>query len=100
MLDDEDRENEGDLVYAAPLSSPEKVNFMATHAKGLICDGKLIAAGSPIAFTLLSSHCAIVPRGSTFPQSLIVPIRAMPFVWASAKKLLMSVESPIRPQET
>lgn len=37
MLDDEDRENEGDLVYAAPLSSPQKVNFMASHAKGLIC---------------------------------------------------------------
>jgi len=37
MLDDEDRENEGDLVYAAALSTPEKVNFMATHAKGLIC---------------------------------------------------------------
>jgi 3,4-dihydroxy 2-butanone 4-phosphate synthase / GTP cyclohydrolase II len=37
MLDDEDRENEGDLVYAAPLSTAEKVNFMATHAKGLIC---------------------------------------------------------------
>ncbi len=37
MLDDEDRENEGDLVYSAALSTPEKVNFMATHAKGLIC---------------------------------------------------------------
>ena len=37
MLDDEDRENEGDLVYAAPLSTPSKVNFMASHAKGLIC---------------------------------------------------------------
>ena len=37
MLDDEDRENEGDLVYAAPLSTPAKVNFMASHAKGLIC---------------------------------------------------------------
>jgi 3,4-dihydroxy 2-butanone 4-phosphate synthase/GTP cyclohydrolase II len=37
MVDDEDRENEGDLVYAACLSSPEKVNFMASHAKGLIC---------------------------------------------------------------
>lgn len=37
MLDDEDRENEGDLVYAAALSTDEKVNFMATHAKGLIC---------------------------------------------------------------
>ncbi len=37
MLDDEDRENEGDLVYAAALSTNQKVNFMATHAKGLIC---------------------------------------------------------------
>jgi 3,4-dihydroxy 2-butanone 4-phosphate synthase/GTP cyclohydrolase II len=37
MLDDEDRENEGDLVYAASLSDDQKVNFMATHAKGLIC---------------------------------------------------------------
>ncbi len=37
MVDDEDRENEGDLVYAANLSTPEKVNFMASHAKGLIC---------------------------------------------------------------
>ena len=37
MLDDEDRENEGDLVYAAALTTPEKVNFMATNAKGLIC---------------------------------------------------------------
>ncbi|MDQ1338900.1 MAG: 3,4-dihydroxy 2-butanone 4-phosphate synthase / cyclohydrolase [Campylobacterota bacterium] len=37
MLDDEDRENEGDLVYAGVFSTPQKVNFLATHAKGLIC---------------------------------------------------------------
>lgn len=37
MVDDEDRENEGDLVYASVFSTPEHVNFMATHAKGLIC---------------------------------------------------------------
>ena len=37
MIDDEDRENEGDLVYAAAFSSPDHVNFMATHARGLIC---------------------------------------------------------------
>ena len=37
MVDDEDRENEGDLVYAATFSTPEKVNFMASLAKGLIC---------------------------------------------------------------
>jgi len=37
MIDDEDRENEGDLVYAAAFSTPQHVNFMATHARGLIC---------------------------------------------------------------
>lgn len=37
MCDDEDRENEGDLVYAAAFSTPQHVNFMATHARGLIC---------------------------------------------------------------
>ena len=37
MCDDEDRENEGDLVYPATFSTPEKVNFMASQAKGLIC---------------------------------------------------------------
>lgn len=37
MLDDEDRENEGDLVYSAALSTPKHVNFMVTHAKGLVC---------------------------------------------------------------
>ncbi|MEA1918130.1 MAG: 3,4-dihydroxy-2-butanone-4-phosphate synthase, partial [Campylobacterota bacterium] len=37
MCDDEDRENEGDLVYASTFSTPQHVNFMATHARGLIC---------------------------------------------------------------
>jgi len=37
VVDDEDRENEGDLVAAAELITPEIVNFMAKHARGLIC---------------------------------------------------------------
>lgn len=37
LLDDEDRENEGDLVMAAQHVTPEAVNFMAKHARGLIC---------------------------------------------------------------
>ncbi|HYH86220.1 MAG TPA: 3,4-dihydroxy-2-butanone-4-phosphate synthase [Pyrinomonadaceae bacterium] len=37
IVDDEDRENEGDLVCAAELVTPEVINFMATHARGLIC---------------------------------------------------------------
>ena len=37
VVDDEDRENEGDLIIAADKVTPEAVNFMATYAKGLIC---------------------------------------------------------------
>lgn len=37
LVDDESRENEGDLVIAAECVTPEHVNFMATHARGLIC---------------------------------------------------------------
>jgi 3,4-dihydroxy 2-butanone 4-phosphate synthase / GTP cyclohydrolase II len=37
LVDDEDRENEGDLVFAADKVTPDHINFMATHARGLIC---------------------------------------------------------------
>jgi 3,4-dihydroxy 2-butanone 4-phosphate synthase/GTP cyclohydrolase II len=37
VIDDEDRENEGDLVMAAELVTPDAINFMATHARGWIC---------------------------------------------------------------
>ena len=37
VIDDEDRENEGDLICAAQSATTWNVNFMATHAKGLIC---------------------------------------------------------------
>ncbi len=37
VVDDEDRENEGDFIAAAELITPETVNFMATHGRGLIC---------------------------------------------------------------
>ena len=37
LIDDADRENEGDLVLAAQFVTPEAINFMAKHARGLIC---------------------------------------------------------------
>ena len=37
VVDDEDRENEGDLTMAAEMITPQAINFMATHARGLIC---------------------------------------------------------------
>ena len=37
LVDAEDRENEGDLIFAADHVTPEKINFLATHGRGLIC---------------------------------------------------------------
>ncbi|MFK8044297.1 MAG: 3,4-dihydroxy-2-butanone-4-phosphate synthase [Crocinitomicaceae bacterium] len=37
VVDDEDRENEGDFIAAAEMVNPEMINFMATHGRGLIC---------------------------------------------------------------
>ena len=37
VVDDEDRENEGDFLTAARNATPELINFMATHGRGLIC---------------------------------------------------------------
>jgi 3,4-dihydroxy 2-butanone 4-phosphate synthase/GTP cyclohydrolase II len=52
LMDDEDRENEGDLCMAAELATPEHINFMATHGRGLIClpltEERLDALGLPM----------------------------------------------------
>ena len=45
LIDEEDRENEGDLVFAAEFATAEKINFMAKHGRGLIC------------LTLTEAHC-------------------------------------------
>ena len=37
VVDDENRENEGDFIAAAETVTPEMINFMATHGRGLIC---------------------------------------------------------------
>ena len=52
LVDDEDRENEGDLVIPAQFATPDAVNFMAKHARGLIClamtRGRCEALGLPL----------------------------------------------------
>ncbi len=57
LVDDEDRENEGDLVLPAEKITPAAINFMETHARGLIClslDGQRCER--------LGLHCAIGPK--------------------------------------
>ncbi len=56
VADDEDRENEGDLVVAASRISPETVNFMARHARGLICVALTPARAEQLGLPLMAEQ--------------------------------------------
>ena len=69
MVDDEDRENEGDLVLAAEHATPEAINFLVTHARGLVClameAAQLDRLGVPM---MVRNNTA--PRGTAFTVSI------------------------------
>ncbi len=60
LVDHEDRENEGDLVIPAQMATPEAINFMATHGRGLIClslpGSRIDALGLPLMSSYNSSR--------------------------------------------
>ena len=56
VTDDEDRENEGDLICASQFATTENVNFMATHAKGLICMPMTEQIAQRLQFPQMVSH--------------------------------------------
>jgi 3,4-dihydroxy 2-butanone 4-phosphate synthase / GTP cyclohydrolase II len=56
VADDEDRENEGDLVCAASKITPELINFMATHARGLICAALTQTRADQLGLPLMADH--------------------------------------------
>ena len=69
LLDDEDRENEGDLVMAAQFATPEAVNFMITHARGLLCVPMLAEKAEKLGLTpMISSNTD--PNGTAFTISV------------------------------
>jgi len=57
LVDDEDRENEGDLVIPAQMATPSAINFMATHGRGLIC------------LSLTSERCDLLGLEAMSPQN-------------------------------
>jgi 3,4-dihydroxy 2-butanone 4-phosphate synthase/GTP cyclohydrolase II len=71
LVDDEDRENEGDLVMAADLVTPEAINFMARRGRGLIClsltEERVAALGLPL---MTSSADNRSPRHTAFTVSI------------------------------
>ncbi|AIT78449.1 3,4-dihydroxy-2-butanone-4-phosphate synthase [Novosphingobium pentaromativorans] len=56
LVDDEDRENEGDLVIPAQMATPSAINFMATHGRGLICLSLTSERVSQLGLDLMSQN--------------------------------------------
>jgi 3,4-dihydroxy 2-butanone 4-phosphate synthase/GTP cyclohydrolase II len=69
VVDDPDRENEGDLVIAAQFASPETINFMATHARGLICLCLTEERADELALRPMTEHNE-APLGTAFTVSV------------------------------
>lgn len=69
VVDDEDRENEGDLVMAAEKVTPEAINFMATYARGLICVPMTRERLEELKIPLMTEHNRD-PMGTAFTVSV------------------------------
>src|SRR5881398_3869245 len=69
VVDDEDRENEGDLTVAAQFATPEAINFMATHARGLICLCLTEERADELALRPMTEHNE-APLGTAFTVSI------------------------------
>jgi len=71
VVDDEDRENEGDLCFASEFCTPEKINFMATEGRGLIC-----VACTPQLLDRLQIPLMVSDNSSQFNTAFTVSIEA------------------------
>jgi 3,4-dihydroxy 2-butanone 4-phosphate synthase/GTP cyclohydrolase II len=70
MVDDEDRENEGDLVLAAEKVTPEAINFMAKHGRGLICLALTPERVDELQLPLMAPQDNGTPYGTAFTVSI------------------------------
>ena len=73
LIDDPDRENEGDLVCAAESATPEKINFMAKHGRGLVC---LALSGEKCDQLNLSMRVNVNDNKSQFGTAFTVSVEA------------------------
>ena len=97
ILDDENRENEGDLMMAAENVTPEAINFMATHGRGLIC-----LALSPNIVEQLGLAMMVSNNQSPFGTGFTVSIEARTGVSTgiSAADRARTIEAAVHPKAT
>lgn len=97
LVDDEDRENEGDLIVAAEHITPEHINFMATHARGLICLSITRAQVDRLGLPMMATN-----NKSAYETAFTVSIEAREGVTTgiSAADRAHTVKVAIRPDAT
>lgn len=71
LVDEEDRENEGDLLMAADFVTPEAINFMVTHARGLVCLTLTEERCQQLDLAMMTTH-----NGSSFGTNFTLSIEA------------------------
>jgi 3,4-dihydroxy 2-butanone 4-phosphate synthase/GTP cyclohydrolase II len=101
VVDDQDRENEGDLTMAAEMITPEAINFMATHARGLIC---LAITGERADELELSPMTPIntSPGGTAFTVSIDAKgcgVTTGISAYDRAQTILAAIDSASRPED-
>src|SRR5690625_2197369 len=69
VVDDESRENEGDLVALSEKATPEMINFMITHGKGLVCVAIKDALAKKLEFPMMTDQNTD-PLGTAFTVSI------------------------------
>src|SRR6202790_181826 len=95
VVDDEDRENEGDLTIAAEKVSPEAINFMARHGRGLIC-----LSMTPERLDELEIPMMVSQNSSRFDTAFCVSIEAKARTsTASAATVLAAIDPATRPSD-
>jgi 3,4-dihydroxy 2-butanone 4-phosphate synthase / GTP cyclohydrolase II len=101
IVDDEDRENEGDVAMAAEMITPEAINFMATHARGLIC---LTITGERTDALELApmTPCNTSPCGTAFTVSIDARGRGVTTgisAYDRTQTILAAIEPSTRPED-
>src|SRR6201987_1321572 len=100
LVDDEDRENEGDLAMAAEKITPEAINFMAKHGRGLICLPLTEERCDELHLPLMSPINTSV-HGTAFTEAIDAKVGVTTGISASdrAITILTAVDPKTRPQD-
>ena len=88
VVDDEDRENEGDFIAAAETVTPEMINFMATHGRGLICTPLTEQRCNELELTLMVTNNTVLHEPQFTVSVDLIMAAPLEFLFSIAQRRL------------